>query len=336
MRICLLTRFFNRSNGGIGSYSAELLKGLLERGYELDLLSTTWGGTAGYFLYTALELKLKIPNGCDLYHACTPIEAIHLPRDKPTVFTCHDLIPWLYSKQIKTWYFGGRFGRIRRWIGHHYFKFGVKRALKSNVIIANSKQTRDDLISVGANESKIRVVRLGIPSDMELKNRSHNSGYTIGTLSYLDPRKRIHLLIEAFKKTDIDGRLLIAGKGMDKKRLEGIAGNDERIRFLDFVPNRELADFYRSLDVFVLPTQSEGYCMPIVESLACGTPVITLSDAIIPWDVREHTKSVTVEELPNALQNPPKIRGRNIEFAQKHDWGAMVDVHTKIYEEVAG
>lgn len=336
MKICLLTRFFNRSNGGIGVYSTELLRELLERGHELDLLNTTWGGTVGYFLYTALELKLKIPKDCDLYHACTPVETIHLPKNKPRIVTFHDLIPWLYHKQIKTWYFGGKFGRIRRLIGHDYFKFAAKRAMRCDAIIANSKQTRDDLLSVGADESKIHVVRLGIPSDMKLGKRHHGGKYTVGTLSYLDPRKRIHLLIEAFKKTDIDGRLLIGGKGMDKKQLETIAGDDKRITFLGFVPPGKLADFYRSLDVFVLPTQFEGYCMPIVESLACGTPVITLSDAIIPWDVREHTQPVSVEGLPTALQNPPRIRAKSIKFAQSHNWKSMVDAHIKIYDELVG
>lgn len=331
----MLTRFFNRRNAGIGQYSQKLLEKLLSRGHEIDPVCTPYRGTVGYFVYTSITLRFGIPRDVDVYHALSPLEAIYLDKDR-TVTTFHDLIPWLHRKE-ETWYFSGFAARFRRWFGSWWFKRACKKAAKSKRIICNSEQTKHEVMKhLGVSEERITVMRLGISKDLQPKNMSHD-GYRIGTLSYLDPRKRIDILIRAFKAVDLgNAELIIAGKGQDEHRLRRIAENDSRIKFLGFVPEKEKADFYNSLDVFVLPSRLEGYGIPFVEAMACGVPTVSLDDALIPNDVKMRTHVVSEAGLPKLLKER-KFNcdvDANLEFAKGHDWEKLATETEAVYAEV--
>ncbi|MBA7507042.1 hypothetical protein ES706_05758 [subsurface metagenome] len=334
MKICMLTRFFSRRNAGIGQYSLNLLHEMLERGHEVDPICTTRRGKVGYFIYTCAEIRFRIPRDVDVYHSLTPLESIYLPKNK-TVVSFHDLIPWLH-RQEETWYFKGVFGRFNRWFGSWWFKRACKKAGRARQIICNSDQTKCEVMeNLKVGEEKITITRLGISKDLKPKPKKHD-GYRIGTLSYLDPRKRIDILIRAFKSANLsDTELLIAGIGQDKQRLEAIAEGDPRITFLNFVPEIEKVDFLNSLDVFVLPSKLEGYGLPFVEAMACGIPVVSMRDALIPNDVKSRTHIVSEADLPKLLENRNfncDIRA-NLRFAKKHDWGELADQTEAIYGE---
>jgi glycosyltransferase involved in cell wall biosynthesis len=67
------------------------------------------------------------------------------------------------------------------------------------------------------------------------------------------------------------------------RRLAETLGLEETVRFTGFIPEDDLADYYRSADLFVLPTTAlEGFGLPILESLACGTPVVGTAVGAIP------------------------------------------------------
>ena len=79
-------------------------------------------------------------------------------------------------------------------------------------------------------------------------------------------------------RRDIPGvQLLIGGSGPLRSELEAqvkALGLDAAVRFLGFVPEKDLPDYYRAADLFVLPTaQLEGFGLITIEALACGTPV---------------------------------------------------------------
>ena len=161
--------------------------------------------------------------------------------------------------------------------------------------------------------------------------------YTIGTISNLMKRKRIHLLIESFLEADIDNsQLLIGGNGAEKENLQKIANGDPRIKFLGFVADDEMNDFYNSLDVFVFPTVEEGYGMPMVEAMACEKQVVTLNDAVIPTDIKEKTTVTTKENLADVLTNREfncDIK-KNIEFYKQHSIENISNKLMKVYESI--
>jgi len=327
MKIALLSRFFNARNGGIGVYSKNLLRVLLERGHEVDVIATTWRSAAGYLFYTLVDLRFRIPKDIDVYHALTPAEAIYLPKEK-TVVTFHDLMPLRFELGLNP----------RRWVGHYWFLFACKQAVKASRLICNSEQTRKEVMETfSVPEDRITVIRMGINPSLRPKPRQTHDKFIVGTLSYLDPRKRIDLLIRAFKQVnDSDVELWIGGDGIDRARLERIARGDRRIKFFGFIPEEKLVDFYNSLDVFVFPTKQEGYGLPIVESMACKVPVITLRDAVIPFDVKSRTHVVDQAELPKVLEQREfecDVQA-NYRFARLHDWKLTAKLTEEVYRDV--
>lgn len=338
MKICLLSRFFDLRNAGIGRYSQNLCECLKKKQVRVRCVSQDGGiplgqGRAKYLFYTTLEIPFKMPDGYHIYHACSPIEALWL-GEKNSVVTFHDLIPMIHSDLLIN---TGIIDSISRYIGQRHFNLACKRAVKCRAIIADSQQTADDLVEhFNLKKESINVIRPGIPKNLEPVEKE-NGTYRIGTLSFLESRKRVDLLIKAFLEADIKhSELLIAGKGFEEQRLKKIGKGDGRIKFLEFIPDSELSDFYNSLDVFVFPSILEGYGMPMVEAMACGKPVLTLKDAIIPDDIKSHTCSVDEQDLPDILkyQDYRCDIKENLRFAREHSWEKLVEETLNVYNSV--
>ena len=344
MKVCLLSRYFNLKNAGLGRYSMTLRDGLMRRGFDVVTISEddmNWvlGGhyiLSKYFTFTALGIKMMLPKDCDIYHALHFIEALHLPYGKkPTVVTIHDLIPILHAWRFTKTHYANN--KINSLISRMWCKITLKASLKADKIIAVSETTKDELVSLtGISEDKVVVIPNGIKDELRpMKTEKHIP--RIGTLSYLDPRKRIELLIEAYKKSKHKGELVIAGDSIEdwyKQRLYDMAKDDKRIKFLGFISDDKLVEFYNSLDLFVFPSVAEGFGLPIVEALACGVPVITFDDAKIPLEVQRHTFIISKKELIRYIENPPKPNPEDIAWASMRRWSNVIDRIIEVYEEL--
>jgi glycosyltransferase involved in cell wall biosynthesis/SAM-dependent methyltransferase len=121
--------------------------------------------------------------------------------------------------------------------------------------------------------------RLGLPEDRPL----------LLTVRDLEPRMGLDVLLRAVaraREEAADALVLIGGRGWRERALRALAaelGLDDHVRFLGFVPEADLADYYRAADAFVLPTRElEGFGLVTVEALACGTPVVGTSAGATP------------------------------------------------------
>jgi glycosyltransferase involved in cell wall biosynthesis len=343
VNICLLARYFNLRNGGIGRYAMSLRDGLLRNGYHVYGVSEDlWfpsimpDSLLHYFSYSLIGTRLLMPRDCDVYHATQVIEAIHLPYgEKPTVVTVHDLIPLFYAGTlIKTHYASS----LVEWsLTKTWFKYTLDRAVNADRIIAISEEVANQLISYkDMDPDKVIVIPNGIPDSLHPRPKPDDIP-RVGFLGYLDPRKRIDLLIRAYKVSRHDGELWIAGDTRDtryKAYLMRLAEGDKRIRFLGFWPDDRLADFYNSIDLFIFPTKIEGYGLPIIEALACGRPVVTLDDGIIPRDIKEHTHIVSKHELTSIIEAPPMIDERNILWASGYRWDRVINMIINVYMSI--
>ena len=338
MKICLLTRRFALETGGIGRVSIALRDGLRELGHEVYTVATTEEDLVHYFKYSFFDIRRKIPKGYDIYHAITPMESIWLPKHK-SVATILDIIPITHPEKH-----GARMGgnRIKYTIGRTCFDIGCRQAAKSAKVVCISEHVRGEFEQhYPRSRGKTSVIRLGIRDDLNPKKKPDNV-LRLGYLGQLDRRKRVDVLIEAFKKSKIDGELVIAGKGFNEREMWARAMGDARIRLLGYIEDGELLEFYSSIDCLVFPTSIEGYGLPPVEAMACKKPVIVLKDAIIPDEVK--SRCIQVDSLEQAFmvlehgwfeQWESQILS-NYYFAKEHSWKKCIESYVKLYEGVIG
>ena len=145
-------------------------------------------------------------------------------------------------------------------------------------LLAVSGALRADMVALGLPADKIRVHHTGIDLDgfrPDAGERGESPLLII--VGHLIPRKGQEIALAALAQIP-EATLLLVGDGPDRARLErsvrqrGLTG---RVRFLGARPHAELPALLAAADVLVLPTSAEGLANVWVESLACGTPVVT-------------------------------------------------------------
>ena len=336
MNLTLISRYFSTKNGGAGSYSKLIYEGL--KSYEnlnINLLSQEDSiissyNQLSYLFFTSIDLKRLLNKetylNSDVYHALTPLESKYINKQKGVVSVL-DFFPLL--KINKTNFSSSMFAK--------YFDKSIKEAIKCERIIAENPDLAVKLIDdYGVNESSIAVISPAIDGNYYPESIENNM-FTVGTISNLMKRKRVDILIKSFLEADIpNSQLLIGGNGAEKENLLKLAGNDKRIKFLGFVSDEKMNDFYNSLDVFVFPTLMEGYGMPIVEAMACGKPVITLKDSIIPSNIKNRTITCDKNDLSSLLKSESFDFDKkgNIEFFKQHSIEKISEKILKVYESI--
>lgn len=127
----------------------------------------------------------------------------------------------------------------------------------------------------------------------------------VGTL---ERRKNLSGLLEAWKSINNDFRevwLMIAGTYGNVFEHLDLPRDVERVRFLDYVEEENLAGVYAGATVFVLPSFDEGFGLPVLEAMACGVPVIASDGGALPEVVGDSGvvfKLSDTEGLPSALR----------------------------------
>ena len=183
---------------------------------------------------------------------------------------------------------------------------------RADALIAVSAALKDGLVALGAPAEKVTVLRNGVDLDAfrPLPDRAAAraelgfDGPTLLSVGLLIERKRHHLTIEALAQLP-GHRLVIAGEGPERSALEALAarlGVGDRVRLVGPVPHARLPLYYGAADVMVLASSREGWANVLLESMACGTPVV----ATPAWGSREAVSAaeagVVIEEAtPTAV-----------------------------------
>lgn len=221
----------------------------------------------------------------DLYHAMTFVSPLALYR--PSVVTVYDLSFIHYPQVLST---------ARRAYLRAFTALSCRRARR---VIAISHSTAQDVHrTLGIPMSRIDVAAAGydnerfrpLPPETVEAFRAENGlpprfWLFIGTL---EPRKNLTTLLDAYAALHPDERLplvLAGAKGWDYAPiLERIARYRlaDAVRLTGFVAGEQLPLWYNSAETFVYPSIYEGFGLPVLEAMACGTPTIIASASSLP------------------------------------------------------
>ncbi|MBI3964762.1 MAG: glycosyltransferase family 4 protein [Chloroflexi bacterium] len=302
MRIGIDQRLLAFGPGGIAEYALELLRALAPVAPQHELIGLghrrgTRPPLPGRVRWTRLwtpphhrleqvsligELALL---RLDLVHQPDFIPLFHRPG--PSVITVHDLaflkFPGILTAESQRYY-----GRVDR---------AVQRASR---VIADSESTRRDVIELlNADPVKVRAIPLAagsqyrpIPIQEARTTVAHELGLTrpyvlfVGTI---EPRKNLPLLLRAWDRivqTGVNAELAIVGRrGWLAEQTEEAAAqmkHPESVRWLGVASREHLPALYAAATALALPSLYEGFGLPALEAMSCGTPAVVSDVSSLP------------------------------------------------------
>lgn len=309
-------------------------------------LSPTWLARIWHRLKVPLKVEAFTDN-IDLYHATNFV----LPptrKHTKTIVTVHDLsfirVPEAATPRLKAYL-------------NAVVPLSIKRA---DHIIADSAATQKDLIELyRIKPEKISVLLSGVNEcfrpidDLTSIQDKYNlpEGPYIFSVGTVQPRKNYERVVDSLArlraaKIDID--LVIAGgkgwlEGPLYRKIEE-TGLTEHVHMLGFVHDEDLPALYSGANCVAFPSLYEGFGFPVLESMACGTPVITSNISSLPEVAGEAALMVNpknTDELVYALRRViedqtlrEKMIADGFQQAAKFTWQASAQSLVRIYREV--
>jgi glycosyltransferase involved in cell wall biosynthesis len=357
--------------GGIGRYTRELITALAQEdtsteyrlfvaGSRINVLPPEPGKnfkwrstriTAEWFARIWHRARLPIPvetwtGKLSLYHA-TDFTLPPLRRGTRSILTVHDL-SFIRSPETAM-------PSLRR-----YLEIVVPRSIqRADFVLADSEATRQDILELYPVEAeKVAVLYSGVekrfqPVQDAAALAATRERYGLGdnpfilSVGTVQPRKNYQRLAEAFKRLDNpDLRLVIAGgKGwLDTPLYQSIRDLrlEDRVKFLGFVADADLPALYSSARVLAFPSLYEGFGLPALEAMACGTPVVASNVSSVPEVVGEAGLQIDptdVEGLTEALRRLIEEEGlrstliaQGLERAKLFDWHQSAQELRKHYQ----
>ncbi|OGM01373.1 hypothetical protein A2480_02280 [Candidatus Uhrbacteria bacterium RIFOXYC2_FULL_47_19] len=181
---------------------------------------------------------------------------------------------------------------------------GLRRVLnQAALVIAASNHTKEDLVEVfNLDEALIQVVNPGVDTNFyhplaiaetaDIRKKYGLSEQFVLFLATLEPRKNVIGIIQAFDRADTgETELVLAGgRGWLYNQIfktAKMSHKRDKIKFLGYIDENDKPALYSAATTFVYPSFYEGFGMPVLEALACGTPVIASSTTSLPEVVGE-------------------------------------------------
>jgi glycosyltransferase involved in cell wall biosynthesis len=224
-------------------------------------------------------------------------------------------------------------------------------ARNADGLAAVSSGLKQRLIELGITANRVRVLRNGV--DLALF-QPRDRGPARSTLGFTRPSllavanlvalKRHWLMVEALSQLP-EVNLVIVGEGPERAGIERLArdhGVADRVRLLGRVPQDRLPEIYSAADLLLLVSTHEGWPNVLLESMACGTPVVvspmdgiaeivgTAEAGRILADVTPSGLAVAIREL---LSAPPSRAATRL-YAEQFDWQSTTDGQIALFHEI--
>jgi len=330
LRVGLDTSALALTKAGTARYLTNLLDGLDEEP-SLEVSRLSWGadGRAAKvardtFWYPVRLARAAKDAGADVLHC--PTMRAPLRSKMPLVVTVHDVAVLRHPEAFNGW--------TRR-----YSARTLPRVVRAaNAIVVGSAFSRDELLELlPTDESKVRVIPYGVGPPFTPEGPAADGDYVL-TVSTLEPRKNLDRLVEGFRRSGLDGLELrvvgAAGWG-------GVGVDGDRVRHLEGVDDEELARLYRGAVAVVYVSLYEGFGLPVLEAMACGTPVV--APAGRPYDefsqgIAFEVDPLDVDSIAAGIQRAVASGSQPVGVRRAADftWERAVESHVDLYKELAG
>ena len=233
-----------------------------------------------------------------------------------------------------------------------YLNVVVPRSVQcATHIVAVSHATKNDLIELyNTPQQKISVIYEGVDEKFRptidkaiIEKYKLNRPYIL-SVSTIHPRKNFKRLIQAFAQMPKDFELVIAGsKGWMYDDIFAEAEKfNGRVRFLGFVPDDDLPALYSGAAMFAYPSLYEGFGLPLLEAMACGTPTLTSDVSCLPEVAAEAAVTVSpydvdsiAEGLKHTLANRDELIKKGLARAASFKWETAARQLIALYESLA-
>lgn len=217
---------------------------------------------------------------------------------------------------------------------------------------------KDSLVELGVAQHRVTVLRNGVDLDLfkpfrEERERADarkkfgmGQGIALVSVGQLIERKGHHLIIEALPQ--LPGvSLFIAGDGPDRAQLQNLAnqlGVADRVRIPGVVPHAELPSLYAAADISILASSREGWANVLLESMACGTPVVASRIWGTPEVVADPVAGVLMPERSaegiaagvNTLLGQMPQRAATRRYAERFSWDSTTDGQLQLFQGITG
>ncbi|MCK5450495.1 MAG: glycosyltransferase family 4 protein [Candidatus Omnitrophica bacterium] len=283
------------------------------------------------------------------------LDLLHVPHFNIPLFcktkiivTIHDLIYLLFPKAASSP------------LARHYAKFMITQSIKKAAhVIAVSKNTKDDLISLFGDEygESIAVVYEGASSEFKImddeqgskrvKEKYNLADKMILYVGSIKPHKNVGTLIKAYmelKKRGIPHQLVITGR-WDRKEdglRKFIDGKD--IKYIGEIPSQDLEILYNSAELLLHLSLYEGFGLTVLEAMQCGTPVVTSGSSSLPEVGGDAVKNVDpldvgqiADTVYNILYNNDIKYGmieRGLKQSRRFSWNITAKKTLEVYRNI--
>ena len=315
-----------------------------------ETLSNGLASRSVYAWYPYATYKLRHRRDLDIIHNPAQVPGF-FQTDSPQVLTIHDLVPFIFPEESKL---------TRTLVYQALFGATVRRAKR---IIAVSDNTRRDIVRFfDVHPENIHVIPLAAEKRYQPQSAADDremlSKYRIRPpyllyVGTIEGRKNLHCLISAFSEIVKHGyphNLVIVGKrGWRTQRFDEALGRfpvKGRIQLTRYMPDEALPALYRQAEVFVYPSIYEGFGLPPLEAMACGTPVVcsrasslpeVVGDAALLFDPTD--SAVLARALESVIDSPAtkeRLSRRGRERASRFCWSETAAKTLDVYEQVVG
>ena len=284
----------------------------------------------------------------NLLHAPVCVSPLLAPC--PTVVTIHDLS---FIKLPQAFRPGNRAYLTL------FTRLSVRKA--ERIIVVSENTRRDAALLLGIPLERILVIPNGVDETFCPQDPDHVAAFRrqrgipdriilfVGTI---EPRKNVETLVRAYallrQRGNVKHKLVIGGsKGWMYEPLFALVedlGLETEILFPGFLSPQELPLWYSAADLFVYPSLYEGFGLPPIEAMACGTPVITSNASSLPEVVGKAGVMVDphdVEGWANAMERALRdaelresIRSAGLERAQRFSWQRTAQMTMSLYRDI--